>query len=71
MSFLADGLTVFAVLVPALESEWATPTWIAIALVCLCAWVLIAADIRHPGNGHAHRSAAATSRPGHRKGLLF
>lgn len=47
MGFLGDGLTLFALLIPTLQSEW-TPAWIALALLCVCGWVLIALDIRHP-----------------------
>ena len=48
MSFAADGITVFAVLMSALQPTWATSTWVAMALLCLGGWVLIVLDLRGP-----------------------
>ena len=46
MDFALEALTVFAVLVPALQSDWTEPLWILLAIVCLYAWVVIARDVR-------------------------
>ena len=46
MDFVTETLTVFAVLVPGLHSDWTEPLWIVLAAVCLYAWVLIARDVR-------------------------
>jgi hypothetical protein len=41
-----ERLTVLAVIVPGLQSELSMPAWITIAIVCACAWGLVAAEFR-------------------------
>ena len=48
MSFATGALTYLAVLIPALQSEWPTPGWLGMVILCLCAWVLIVVDLRRP-----------------------
>ena len=48
MTFATDSITVLAVLLPALQSDWPTPTWFAMAVLCICGWAVIALDIRRP-----------------------
>jgi len=44
MAYTHGLLTVLAVVLPILQSL--SPVWIAMALVSLCAWALIAAELR-------------------------
>lgn len=47
MESIANTVTLFAVLVLDLQLDWPHSTWIAMALLSVCAWILIVVDMRH------------------------
>ena len=50
MDVTAAAFTLFAVLLPEMQSGWTLLVLVAMAVVCVCAWVLVAAEIRRTRN---------------------
>ena len=74
MEIAATELTVFAVFMPDLQGDWTHPAWIAMALLCACAWVLIAVDLRRPRQPESACGKSATGAPAAQSGrtnLIF
>jgi hypothetical protein len=46
LDFVPSALTVFAVLLPILDFDLASPVVIELAALCICSWMLIAVDLR-------------------------
>jgi ABC-type microcin C transport system permease subunit YejE len=57
MDSVAPGLTILAVLIPALQSNWSATVWIALTVASLCGWVLIVADIRRFRYAQRHHAS--------------
>jgi len=64
MGSIPVRITLLAVVIPALQSHLSSGAWIALAIVCLCGWGLLAAELRGPGTPkppiQSHRSSLPT-----------
>ena len=48
MGSIPERITLLAVVIPALQSHLSSGAWIVLAIVCLCAWGLVAGELRGP-----------------------